>query len=195
MKFKIIFNSIQEYDILIIRGVQFIMNQNNISMTDNLNTVKDNNKMKKILMVVALITALIISLDNFIISMDWFSNLKLEAIIVGQEELVQSLNAFSDLILVFNWTLVVIVTILSIIFLIIDKRKRKSISLYVWYIIAGLFHILEGIFWLTSLIYAFATLNTALVSRKNSKSKINNIFIIFSILLIIILIIFIVFQL
>lgn len=58
MKFKIIFNSIQEYDILIIRGVQFIMNQNNISMTDNLNTVKDNNKMKKILMVVALITCI-----------------------------------------------------------------------------------------------------------------------------------------
>lgn len=127
--------------------------------------------------------------------MDWFSNLKLEAIIVGQEELVQSLNAFSDLILVFNWTLVVIVTILSIIFLIIDKRKRKSTSLYVWYIIAGLFHVLEGIFWLASLIYALATLNTALVSRKNSKSKINNIFIIFSILLIIILVIFIVFQL
>ena len=84
---------------------------------------------------------------------------------------------------------VVIITILSIIFLINDKKEQHNVRVYKWYIRAGVLHLLIGTVGLTPMIYSVVTLVFALKNKKhnitnNLSIKSNNALIIFSSILI-----------
>ena len=157
----------------------------------NINNYHKNiSKKGRIMMFIVLISTIIIFFDNFITSTDWFTNLRLQAVINGDEQLKLALETFSELIIVINWLLVFIITILSLIFLNIDKKNQKSNSIYTWYIVAGILHIIFGTVGLTPIIYSVATLTSSIKNKQYNKmnnlnGKGDNILIIFSSLLII----------
>ena len=81
------------------------------------------------------------------------------------------------------------ITILSIVFLINDKKKQHNVRAYEWYIVAGALHIFIGTVGLTPMIYSVATLVFALKNKKHNKSnnlsvKSDNALVIFSSILI-----------
>lgn len=160
----------------------------NGNLENNLNN-KGISKKGKIMMFIVLISALIIFFNNFITSMDWFWELQRQAAMNQDEQLKLALQTFKDLIVVINWSTVLIITILSIIFLINDQKKQHNVRAYEWYIIAGILHILIGTVGLTPIIYSVSTLVFALKNKKNNKIdnlsiKSDNILIAFSSILI-----------
>lgn len=160
----------------------------NGNLENNLNN-KGISKKGKIMMFIVLISTLIIFFDNFITSMDWFWELQQQATMNQDEQLKLALQTFKDLIVVINWSIVLIITILSIIFLINDQKKQHNVRAYEWYIIAGILHILIGTVGLTPIIYSVSTLVFALKNKKNNKIdnlsiKSDNILIAFSSILI-----------
>lgn len=160
----------------------------NGNLENNLNN-KGISKKGKIMMFIVLISTLIIFFDNFITSMDWFWELQQQAAMNQDEQLKLALQTFKDLIVVINWSIVLIITILSIIFLINDQKKQYNVRAYEWYIMAGILHILIGTVGLTPIIYSVSTLVFALKNKKNNKIdnlsiKSDNILIAFSSILI-----------
>ncbi len=160
----------------------------NGNLENNLNN-KGISKKGKIMMFIVLISALIIFFNNFITSMDWFWELQRQAAMNQDEQLKLALQTFKDLIVVINWSTVLIITILSIIFLINDQKKQHNVRAYEWYIMAGILHILIGTVGLTPIIYSVSTLVFALKNKKNNKIdnlsiKSDNILIAFSSILI-----------
>lgn len=160
----------------------------NGNLENNLNN-KGISKKGKIMMFIVLISTLIIFFDNFITSMDWFWELQQQAAMNQDEQLKLALQTFKDLIVVINWSIVLIITILSIIFLINDQKKQHNVRAYEWYIMAGISHILIGTVGLTPIIYSVSTLVFALKNKKNNKIdylsiKSDNILIAFSSILI-----------
>lgn len=147
-------------------------------------------KKGKILMHIVLISTLIIFFDNFITSMDWFWDMSLYAVMNKDEQLKLALETIPKLIKVVNWLIVLIITIVSIIFLNIDKKKYYNIRAYKWYILAGILHIFVGTVGLTPILYSTATLVFSHKNKKYNKvnSKSDNNIIIFSSLLIAIII-------
>lgn len=166
-------------------------------MEENTNLEKNNNgrfsKKGKLMMLIVLFSALIIFFDNFITSMDWFWDLQFKATVNNNEELKLALQTFKELIVVVNWVIVLVITILSIIFRTNDKKQQNNIKIYDWYIFAGFLHIFIGTIGLTPIIYSIATLTSALENKKNNKitnssTKSDNILITFSSILIILII-------
>ena len=160
----------------------------NGNLENNLNN-KGISKKGKIMMFIVLISALIIFFNNFITSMDWFWELQRQAAMNQDEQLKLALQTFKDLLVVINWSIVLIITILSIIFLINDQKKQHNVRAYEWYIMAGILHILIGTVGLTPIIYSVSTLVFALKNKKNNKIdnlsiKSDNILIAFSSILI-----------
>lgn len=160
----------------------------NGNLENNLNN-KGISKKGKIMMFIVLISTLIIFFDNFITSMDWFWELQQQAAMNQDEQLKLALQTFKDLLVVINWSIVLIITILSIIFLINDQKKQHNVRAYEWYIMAGISHILIGTVGLTPIIYSVSTLVFALKNKKNNKIdnlsiKSDNILIAFSSILI-----------
>lgn len=160
----------------------------NGNLENNLNN-KGISKKGKIMMFIVLISTLIIFFDNFITSMDWFWELQQQATMNQDEQLKLALQTFKDLLVVINWSIVLIITILSIIFLINDQKKQHNVRAYEWYIMAGISHILIGTVGLTPIIYSVSTLVFALKNKKNNKIdnlsiKSDNILIAFSSILI-----------
>lgn len=160
----------------------------NGNLENNLNN-KGISKKGKIMMFIVLISTLIIFFDNFITSMDWFWELQQQATMNQDEQLKLALQTFKDLIVVINWSIVLIITILSIIFLINDQKKQHNVRAYEWYIMAGISHILIGTVGLTPIIYSVSTLVFALKNKKNNiidnlSIKSDNILIAFSSILI-----------
>ena len=142
-----------------------------------------------VLMVIVLVITIIIFFDNFITSMDWYSRMRITAALSGNQEAIDVLNNFRDMIVVLNWILVLIVLIVSIIFRISDKKEKKLYSIYDWYIAAGVLHIVLGTVGLTPMIYAISTLVYAFKDRTIKKqnqlsTKANTFISAFSILLI-----------
>lgn len=125
----------------------------------------------KILISFVLISTFIIYFDNFIKSMDWWWNLRVRASITGDDQLKLALETFEELIVAINWTIVVLITILSIIFLIIDKKKKTNVNVYEWYIVAGIMHILIGTVGLTPIIFSVVTLIFVFKNRKYNKAN------------------------
>ena len=127
-----------------------------------------------VLMVIVLVITIIIFFDNFITSMDWYFRLRFTAALSGNQEAIDVLNNFRDMIVVLNWILVLIILIVSIIF---------------WYIAAGVLHIVVGTVGLTPMIYVVSTLVYAIKDRNIKKqnqlsTKANTFISVFSILLI-----------
>ena len=161
----------------------------NVNLENNTNNNKGISKKGKIMMFFVLFSTIIIFFDNFITSMDWFFNLRMQAVMNHDEQLKLALETFAELIVVVNWIIVVIITILSIIFLITDKKKQHNVRAYEWYIVAGVLHILIGTVGLTPMIYSVATLVFALKNKKHNKSnnlnvKSDNALVVFSSILI-----------
>ena len=161
----------------------------NVNLENNTNNNKGISKKGKIMMFFVLFSTIIIFFDNFITSMDWFFNLRMQAVMNHDEQLKLALETFAELIVVVNWIIVVIITILSIIFLITDKKKQHNVRAYEWYIVAGALHIFIGTVGLTPMIYSVATLVFALKNKKHNKSnnlsvKSDNALVIFSSILI-----------
>lgn len=161
----------------------------NVNLENNTNNNKGISKKGKIMMFVVLFSTIIIFFDNFITSMDWFWELQWQAIMNQDEQLKLALQTFKDLIVVVNWSIVLIITILSIVFLINDKKKQHNVRAYEWYIVAGALHIFIGTVGLTPMIYSVATLVFALKNKKHNKSnnlsvKSDNALVIFSSILI-----------
>ena len=160
------------------------------NISNNTTNDHDSNlfsKKCKILMILTLIGALVIFLDKFITSMDWYWNLMVSTIFTRDDQLKQVLEALNNLIYVFNWVIVLIITIVSIIFLLKDKKQNKNISIYEWYIFAGLLHIFVGTVGFTSLLYSVPTL---IISIKNknafineSSKKVNKFYMFFSLII------------
>ena len=141
-------------------------------------------KASKIIMIFVLISSLIIFLDMFIMNMDWYWRLMVSTIFTHDEQLHDALQNLTQLVEVFNWLIVVIITILSIIFLIRDKKKEKDTTAFKWYIIAGLLHIFIGTIGLTPLLYSVSTLIIS-ITHKNSflnNNKSNKKYLVFSII-------------
>ena len=161
----------------------------NVNLENNTNNNKGISKKGKIMMFVVLFSTIIIFFDNFITSMDWFWELQWQATMNQDEQLKLALQTFKDLIVVVNWSIVLIITILSIVFLINDKKKQHNVRAYEWYIVAGALHIFIGTVGLTPMIYSVATLVFALKNKKHNKSnnlsvKSDNALVIFSSILI-----------
>lgn len=161
----------------------------NIDFENNTNNNKSISKKGKVMMFIVLFSTIIIFFDNFITSMDWFWKLKWQATMNQDEQLKLALQTFKDLIVVVNWSIILIITILSIIFLIIDKKKLHNVRAYEWYIVAGVLHILIGTVVLTPMIYSIATLVFVLKNKKHNKSnnlsvKSDNVLVVFSSILI-----------
>ena len=157
----------------------------NDNLENNINNNKGISKKGKVMMFIVLFSTIIIFFDNFITSMDWFFNLRMQAVMNHDEQLKLSLETFAELIVVVNWLIVVIIAILSIIFLIIDKKKKNNVRVYEWYIVAGVLHILIGTVGLTPMIYSVATLVFALKNKKHNKTnnlsvKSDNVLVVFS---------------
>ena len=143
----------------------------NVNLENNTNNNKGISKKGKIMMFVVLFSTIIIFFDNFITSMDWFWELQWQATMNQDEQLKLALQTFKDLIVVVNWLIVLIITILSIVFLINDKKKQHNVRAYEWYIVAGILHIFIGTVGLTPMIYSVATLVFALKNKKHNKSN------------------------
>lgn len=174
-----------------------MMNAVENSSLGNVNDVDNNQKNNIsflsskaiILMIIVLVITIIIFFDNFITSMDWYSRLRITASLSGNQEALDVLNNFRDMIVVLNWILVLIILIVSIIFRISDKKEKKLYSIYDWYIAAGVLHIVVGTVGLTPMIYVVSTLvyaiNDRTIKKQNQLSTKANTFIsAFSILLI-----------
>lgn len=155
------------------------MNQETVNNTSTININLENKKYNnkgiskkgKVMMFIVLFSTIIIFFDNFIKSMDWFGKLQWQAIINQDEQLQLALQTFKDLIVVVNWSIVLIITILSIIFLINDKKKQHNVGVYEWYILAGVLHIFVGTVGLTPMIYSVATLVFSLKNKKHNNSN------------------------
>lgn len=165
------------------------MPSTNINLNNNTNNNNVISKKGKVMMFIVLISTLIIFFTNFISSMDWFFNLRMQAVMNHDEQLKLALETFAELIVVVNWLIVVIITILSIIFLIIDKKIKNNVRTYEWYIVAGVLHILIGTVGLTPMIYSVVTLVFALKNKKYNKTnnlsvKSDNALVVFSSILI-----------
>ena len=143
------------------------MNNNEEQINNKSLGNKEFSKNGKILMIITLIAALIIFLDNFITSMDWYWNLMVSTIFTQDGALKSALETINNLIEVFNWGIVALITCVSIILLIKDKKQNKNTSIYDWYILAGVFHIFIGTVGITSLIYSLATLVIAAKNKNN----------------------------
>lgn len=142
-------------------------------VTNNISDEHSSNSFSKgckIIIISTLIGAIIIFFDIFITSMDWYGNLLVSTIFTHDEQLKQALEILRNLIDVFNWVVVLIITIVSIILLIKDKKQKKNTSIYEWYIIAGILHIFIGTVGITSIIYSVSTL---LIVTKNKNAFIN----------------------
>lgn len=161
----------------------------NVNLENNISINKGISKKGKIMMFIVLFSTIIIFFDNFITSMDWAFNLRMQAVMNHDDQLKLALETFDELIKVVNWVIVVIITILSIIFLINDKKEQHNVRVYKWYIVAGVLHLLIGTVGLTPMIYSVVTLVFALKNKKhnitnNLSIKSNNALIIFSSILI-----------
>ena len=172
---------------------QYINPDENIINNNDINEYNSFSKKAKILMIFTLIAALIIFFDEFITRMDWYWNLMVSTVFTHDDQLKQSLETFRNLIEVFNWIIVWVITIVSIIFIIKDKKQKKNISIYEWYITAGLFHVFIGTTGITSLIYSISTLIISIKNKdafinENSK-KTNKFYLVFSLIITVIFII------
>lgn len=167
-------------------------NSENGGINSNINSSEEDNyksfsKKCKILMVLTLVGALIIFLDNFITSTDWYWNLIVSTIFTHNDQLKQVLESFKNLIEVFNWIIVLIITIVSVIFLFMDKKQKKNVSIYEWYIFAGLLHIFLGTIGITSILYSVSTLIISIKNKnafiKEGSKKVSKFYIIFSLII------------
>ncbi len=187
-------NNSNNFGIDSIQNVNLNLQYNDSNINSNPNKYKYNlSKKSKVLMVLTLIGALILFLDKFITSMDWYWNLMVSTIFTHDDQLKQTLEALNNLIDVFNWIIVLIITIVSIIFLIQDKKQKKNTSIYEWYIGVGILHIFIGTVGITSIMYCVSTLVIA-IKDKNSFTnengkKCNKFYIIFSLIIALIILI------
>lgn len=165
----------------------------NINSENNTNNNKGISKKGKVIMFVVLICTLIIFFDNYITSMDWFTHLRVQAAMNHDEQLKLALDTFDESIVGINFLIVIIITILSIIFLINDKKKKNNVRTYEWYILTGVLYIFIGTIQIIAIIYSIVTLIFALKNKKhnkinNSSIKNDNTLIIFSSIIFIFLI-------
>ena len=126
-------------------------NSNFYNVNDGINK-KVLSKKAKILMFSVLISTLIIFFDKLILSMDWYTNLLVQAILNHDEQLKLVLDYLDELVNIINWTIVLIITIISIIFFKKDKQMKNNTDIYIWYIINGIMHIIIGTIGLTPFI-------------------------------------------
>ena len=158
----------------------------NDEYNNNLSSNKFISKKGKKLMTVTIICTLIILFNTFTTSISPFSELKLEAILSNNEQLKFLLDLFGNLYIVINLFIVLVITLVSIIFIIIEKNKNYNIEIYKLYILNGILHILLGTVGLTPLIYSISTLYYSLKNKKyNVNNIMENLLIIFSLLIIV----------
>lgn len=155
----------------------------------HLKSDKGISKKGKVMMIFVLISTLIIFFDNFITSTDWFWELQMQAVMHSDEQLKLALETIKEAVVVINWIIVLVITIISIVFLIKDKKNQNNVRIYEWYIVAGVLHIFIGTVGLTPIIYSVATLVFAIQNKKNNKLnnlsvKTDNVLIVFSSILI-----------
>ena len=112
--------------------------------TINPNMTNAFSKKCKILMIVTLIGTLIMFLDKFITSSDWYWSLMTSTIYTHNDSLKLALENLSEIIEIFNWIIVLNITCVSIFFLFKDKKQNQNISIYQWYIFAGALCIFVG---------------------------------------------------
>lgn len=156
------------------------VNSNFYNVNNEINK-KILSKKAKILMFSVLISTLIIFFDKLILSMDWYTNLLVQAILNHDEQLKLVLDYLDELVNIINWTIVLIITIISIIFFKKDKQMKNNTDIYIWYIVNGILHIIIGTIGLTPFIYSGATLSLSIKNKKingikNKSDRILNVF-------------------
>ena len=117
---------------------------------------KNNNlnisKAGKVMMFVALISALVMYFNVYLDAIGYFFSIQFGNWLAGNAHQDMTWEAIPQFQSVMNWILVLILTVLSVIFLIKDKKGQKDIRVYEWYIRAGVLHILIGILGLDGIV-------------------------------------------
>ncbi len=124
---------------------------------NNNSTLKSISKHGKNMIIAVLICTLIIYFDNYLTSMHWYWNLRIQAALVKDEALLESLNLIEEYIIYFNWIIALVITIASVIYYCKDKKQGNNTNIYTWYITGGILHII-GLKGLSPIIYSLSTL-------------------------------------
>lgn len=149
------------------------MNQENNKNQNNLKNYKSISKRGKALMFGVLISILIIIINSFLTSMNWFQELQNLAFMLRDDDLKLLLETIVNFVGIMNWIIILVITAISIIFLIKDKKEQNNTRMYEWYIVSAIIYVFIGYIWITLLLYYIITLLFAIENKK--KNKLNNL--------------------